>query len=173
MTALRADRRLYETENKDEIREEGEIGGRWLLAGVGSTIGASDVEKYGLKMKGGRVRYKGGAKLPNVKAASKPEDKAASKPEDKAKAAADREAKAEEEREEHVLRFGGGDEVTETETEAAAEGGADDSDRNKDEVPTWAGRTSPEAYLKRYPDGPKAELANAAIAARDGADGGS
>lgn len=60
-----------------------------------------------------------------------------------------------------------------TETEPAAEGGADDSDRNKGEVPTWPGRTSADKYLELYPTGPKAELAKAVIAARDGADGGS
>ncbi len=59
----------------------------------------------------------------------------------------------------------------------AAEGseeteGPDDSDRNNEGVLVWPGRTSPEAYLKRYPTGPKAELARAVIAARDdGADG--
>jgi hypothetical protein len=59
-----------------------------------------------------------------------------------------------------VLRFGEGQ-------------GAGNSDRNI-EVPDWPGRRSPEAYLRQYPTGPKAELAAAVIAARDdGAGGGS
>ncbi len=143
MGSLRADRRLYETPDKDAIVEEGDVRGRWLIAGIGGTIGASDVEKYGLSMKGGRVRYKGSPefpRLPKVKEASKPEDKAATEHEDKR------------------LKFGG-------------EEGPDDSDRNKP-APEWPGRTSPEKYLERYPTGPKAELALAVIAAKDdGADG--
>ena len=62
-------------------------------------------------------------------------------------------------------------------SEDEADGGSDfaedsdDSDRN-DEVPGWPGRTSPEAYLKRYPTGPKAELAKRVIDAKEaGADG--
>ncbi len=164
MASLRADRRLYETPEKDAIVEEGDVRGRWLLVGIGSTIGAGDVEKYGLSMKGGRVRYKGApefADLPDVKEASKPEDKAATGHEDK------------------VLRFGG-EQAEEKEITGTLKGSdlveptdADDSDRNEP-VPEWPGRTSPEAYLKRYPTGPKAELAKAVIAARDdGADGGS
>lgn len=54
------------------------------------------------------------------------------------------------------------------------EDGADDSDRNEDDVPEWTHRTSPEAYLRNYPNGENAELARAVIAAQDdGADGGS
>ncbi len=56
----------------------------------------------------------------------------------------------------------------------APDSGGDDSDRNNGAVLEWPGRTSPEAYLKRYPNGPKSDLARAVIAARDdGADGGS
>lgn len=144
MTSLRADRRLYETAEKDAIVEEGDVRGRWLIAGIGSTVGAGDVEKYGLSMKGGRVCYKGSPKfppLPKVKEASKPEDKAATEHEDKR------------------LKFGG-------------EEGSDDSDRNDEPVLEWTYRTSPEAYLKRYPTGPKAELAASIIAAKDDGVGG-
>ncbi len=143
MPTLKADRRLYETAEKDAIVEEGDVRSRWLIAGIGSTIGASDVMKYGLSMKGGRVRYKGSPEFddaPKVKEASKPEDKEASKPEDKR------------------LKFGG-------------EEGPDDSDRNRP-APEWPGRTSPEKYLERYPTGPKAELAAAVIAAKDDGAGG-
>ena len=62
----------------------------------------------------------------------------------------------------------------EPQEEEATEKEPDDSDRNNEPVPEWPGRTSPEAYLKRYPTGPKAELAAAVIAAQDnGADGAS
>ncbi len=151
MTSLRADRRLYETAEKDAIVEEGDVRGRWLVAGIGSTIGAGDVKKYGLSMKGGRVRYKGAPKLadlPKVKEARKPEDKAATGHEDK------------------VLKFGGED-------DDISDDSSDDSDRNDEPLPEWPGRSSPEAYLKRYPTGPKAELAAAILAAKAGADGGS
>ena len=172
MASLRADRRLYETPEKDAIVEEGDVRGRWLLVGIGSTISAGDVKKYRLSMKDGRIRYKGSPKfprLPKVKEASKPEDKAVTEHEDKR------------------IRFGGKaeEEITGTlKGSDLVEADADDSEEeeitgtiNVLEVvlpPEWPGRTSPEAYLKQYPTGPKAELAKAVIAARDeGADGGS
>ena len=168
MTALKADRRLYETPEKDAIVEEGDVRGRWLLAGLGSTIGASDVEKYHLEMKRGRVHYPGCPELetpPGVKKAPKPEDKAATEHEDKGllfKRA---------EREEKTLRFGG-----DGEDEEGGEDGEDDSDRNKEDAsepsPEWTDRMSAEKYIERYPTGPKAKLAAAVIAAQDdGADG--
>ena len=128
------------------------------LLGVGRTIGASDVEKYGLTFEGGRVRYEGAPELedlPESKEATKPEDKAVTQHEDK------------------VMTFGG---KPAGEDEPAEGDEEDDSDRNQDELPPpeWTGRTSPEAYLNRYPYGPKAEHARAVIDARDdGADGGS
>ena len=61
------------------------------------------------------------------------------------------------------------------EGQAAGADAADHSDRNEVELEEWPGRRSPEAYLKQYPTGPKAPLAQAhvdAAAARDdGADG--
>ena len=60
-----------------------------------------------------------------------------------------------------VLTFGGGEDPPD----------ASDPD---EAPPEWPGRMSPKLYLKRYPKGPKAELARAVIAAQDdGADGGS
>ncbi len=175
MTSLRADRRLYESRDKDVICEEGDVRSSWLLAGVGSTIGAGDVAKYGLTFEGGRVRYAGAPDLPDLpvlKEASKPEDKAATEHEDKS------------------IKFGGEgaqDEEAEIEriaSEDEADGGADfaeasdDSDRNTedepedDELEEWTRKSSPEAYLEKYPTGPAADLARSIIAAQEtGADG--
>lgn len=48
----------------------------------------------------------------------------------------------------------------------------DDSDRNDEAAPEWTGRMDVDKYIALYPDGPKAPLARAVIAARDdGADG--
>ena len=156
MASLRADRRLYETPEKDAIVEEGDVRGRWLIAGIGSTIGASDVEKYGLSMKGGRVRYEGApgfADLPKVKEASKPEDKAATEHEDKR------------------LTFGGVEDGDAASTDTVTLEAAEDFDQNKP-APEWLGRTSPEKYLERYPTGPRAKFAAEVIAAKDDGAGG-
>ena len=165
MASLRADRRLYETPNKDAICEEGDIRGRWLIAGIGSTIGASDVKKYGLSMKGGRVRYDGAPDLedlPEVKEASKPEDKEATKAEDK-------EASKPEDK---VMSFGGDTNTGDTSATLPepddAEGEPDDAEKEPD-VAVWTRKSSPEAYLKRYPKGPSAGLARDVIAAREAA----
>ncbi len=167
MTALRADRRLYETAERDGIVEEGDVRSRWLIAGVGSTIGESDVEKYGLTFEGGRVRYEGCPALEDIveeKEAAKPEDKAATEHEDKA------------------MTFGGedpedpgdsGEEPEESGDSGEEPEGSDDSDRNDEPPPKWPLKSTPEEYLAKSPDGPKAELALTVIAARDdGADGG-
>lgn len=150
VTALKADRRLYVTADKTRVVEEGDPAGSWLLYAVGRKIGEGDIQRYGLEAdEFGRVTYDGCPALPDPE--QPPKAKAKSK---KAKAKTETE--------------------TETEEDEAAEGGADDSDRNDGEVLEWPGRTSPEAYLKRYPTGPKADLAKAVIAAQDdGADGGS
>ncbi|MDK1102492.1 MAG: hypothetical protein QGD93_02545, partial [Actinomycetota bacterium] len=76
-----------------------------------------------------------------------------------------------------VLKFGGDkaaeeDEITGTlKGSDLVEADADDSDRNKP-VPEWPGRTSPEKYIELYPTGPKAELANEIIAAKNDGAGG-
>lgn len=92
MPTLKADRRLYVTADRSQIVEESDVRGAWLLASEGRTIGPSDVEKYGLSMKGGRVHYDGAPDLPAIevedeseaKQAETPEDKQAESPENKA-----------------------------------------------------------------------------------------
>lgn len=135
---LKADRRLYVTAEKDQVVEEGDPRGAYLLYAVGRVIGAGDIERYGLEAdEFGRVVYGGCPKLPEIVLDQEPDPE-----------------------------------------ESDDDQEPDDSDRNNeeppDEAPKWTGRTSVEAYLERYPDGPKSELARAVIAARDdGVDGGS
>jgi hypothetical protein len=145
MKKLTADRRLYLTVEKDRVVEEGDDRGAWLLYAVGRVIGAGDVELFDMKEDDfGRVIYEGCPRLPPPEA-EVIEDL--------------QEDEDGEEEAGKVLAFGGG-------------GEADDSDRNDDPVLEWPGRMGPKAYLKRYPTGPKAELAAAVIAAQDdGADG--
>lgn len=159
--ALQADRRLYETADRDAVVEHGDPRGRWLLAGVGSQIGASDVEKYGLKSRNGRLTYNGCPDLPRLtvgelKELGRHDDKMVRAHEDKAfvarhgmtreeKEAADEEAAAEEERRRRAARTGLRIDTLEdqeaAETAAAAEeageedegGAADHSDRNEAE----------------------------------------
>lgn len=84
MPTLIADRRLYVTDDRSEVVEEGDPKGAWLLAGVGSQIGEGDVVRYGLSMKDGRVHYGGPSDAePEAKQAAKPEDKQAPSPENK------------------------------------------------------------------------------------------
>lgn len=64
MATLISDRRLYLTADRSEVVEEGDVRGAWLLAGVGGQLGEGDVQKYGLSMSGGRVRYEGAPDLP-------------------------------------------------------------------------------------------------------------
>lgn len=84
MATLKADRRLYVTSDRSEIVEEDDPRGAWLLAAEGRPIGPSDVERYSLSLKNGRVYYDGAPGFPEAKQAAKPEDKMAAAPENKA-----------------------------------------------------------------------------------------
>ena len=156
MKKLTADRRLWLTAEKDQVVEEGDGEAAFLLAGAGRTIPVAEVERLELVDVDGRIVYPDGPTAEELQAA-----------EERAKRRGG--VKLEEVEEEisedapgKVLTFGGG------------EDSPDDSDRNDEAPPEWTGRMSPKAYLKRYPAGPKAELARAVIAAQDdGADGGS
>lgn len=55
MSTLVADRRLCVTADRSEVVEEGDVRAAWLLASEGRTIGPSDVERYGLSVKSGKV----------------------------------------------------------------------------------------------------------------------
>ena len=186
MKKLISDRRLYLTEDGDEVCEEGDPRARFLLVGAGGTISAAEVERLELGTKKGRVRYDGGPSVADLEKPKRGEGRASKVAE-----------------EEKVLVFGGdktggappidpapdgGEESEEVDSESAeasvangetpgedeaagADVVADDSDRNDGELEAWPGRRSPEAYLKQYPTGPKAELAQRHIDA--GADGAS
>lgn len=43
--------------------------------------------------------------------------------------------------------------------------GGQEDDANEDTTDTWDGKLAPDEYLKRWPDGPKAELARRLVAA--------
>ncbi len=147
---LISDRRLWLTAGEDQVVEDGDPAAAFLLVGVaGRTIPAEVVSRLKLTIsKKGRIEYPGAPKL------GKP-------------AKGGRAKEADEDAGGKVLKFGGGKDEA---AEAVAKG-SDDSDRNDAPAPDWPGLTSPEAYLKRYPTGPKAELAAAVIAANAGADG--
>ena len=55
MATLRADRRLYVTADREQIVEEGDQRGAYLLVGKGRNIGEGDVAKYRLAMQNRRV----------------------------------------------------------------------------------------------------------------------
>ncbi len=171
MATFKADRRLYETADRDALVEEGDPRGRWLLAGLTRTIGEADVKKYGLTMQDGRIVYEGcptefGELAPQVKEARAHEDKMLQAHADKsAEAKAERKAAAEAEGAEPdpVIRLG-----------SAPGDGSEDSDRNTEELGEWTLKSTPEEYLERYPTGKNAELAQRHIdAATDGASGDS
>lgn len=77
MATLRADRRLYVTADRSDVVEEGDVRGAYLLVAPGRNIGESDVAKYRLSVKGGKVV------VPEAKQAPAPENKMAAPPEDK------------------------------------------------------------------------------------------
>jgi len=167
MNDLISDRRLYLTEDGDAVVEEGDTRSRFLLSGKGSTIPAAEVNRLGLEVVDGRIAYPGVPK-PNELTGE-----------------ADAKQVEAEDRRGKVLQFGGDKTGGRDKVDPPGEPGTasvgrapasaeSDSDRNDGDVPEWTQRTSPEAYLERYPDGPNAELAKAVIAAREaGADGGS
>ncbi len=144
MKNLVTDRRLWLTAGEDRVVEDGDPEAAFLLVGVaGRTIPADVASKLQLQIVDGRISYPGSPDFEEaeVKAEEVEEDDDGGK----------------------VLRFGEGAQEEELEEEA------DDSDRNDEPAPDWPDRTSPETYLRRYPTGPKAELARAVIDAREAA----
>lgn len=97
MATLRADRYLHVTADRSRVVEEDDVDGAWLLVSPGSLIGEGDVQRYGMYVSGGRVRYDGCPRLPGdpaepapaSKQVAKPEDKMAARPEDKSADAAE------------------------------------------------------------------------------------
>lgn len=81
MASLKSDRRLYVTADRERVVEEGDLDAAFLLVGKNGIIGPSDVARYNLSHKGGKVV------LPGEKKAAKPEDKMVAAPEDKAEEA--------------------------------------------------------------------------------------
>ncbi|MDK1104294.1 MAG: hypothetical protein QGD93_11895, partial [Actinomycetota bacterium] len=64
MNHLIADRRLYVTVDKDQVVEEGDDRGAWLLYAVGRVIGAGDVKRFDMEEDDfGRVVYDGCPRL--------------------------------------------------------------------------------------------------------------
>lgn len=173
MMKLVSDRRLYLTEDGDQVVEEGDARARFLLVGAGGTISAAEVERLELTAEERRIRYPG---APSLEGPGSGEDRASEVKEPKKE-----------------LIFGGDktggrgkiDPPPETTADASVGEGSpgedaaagaevvDHSDRNNPgPPPEWPGRMSVDKYLERYPTGPKAELARAVVAAReDGADG--
>ena len=144
MKNLITDRRLWLTAGEDRVVEQGDPEAAFLLVGcAGREIPADVASRLQLKVIDSRIAYPGSPDFEE---------------------AAEAEEVEEEENAGQVLRFGEGAQEEELEE-------ADDSDRNNEPAPEWAGRTGPEAYLKRYPTGPRAELAARVIAANAGADG--
>lgn len=82
MPTLIADRRLYVTENRERVVEEGDPAAAFLLAGEGCRIHSDDVAAHDLAWKDGEVVYPGYGS--EVKQQPPPENKMAPKPEDKA-----------------------------------------------------------------------------------------
>ena len=164
MTHLIADRRLYVTVDRDQVVEEGDPNGAWLLYAVGRVIGAGDVKRFDMEEDDfGRVVYDGCPRLrpPEAKVIEELQE------DEDGEGATGR-----------VLKFGGDKAAEEEEITGTIDGSglveptdADDSDRNRP-VPEWPGRTSPEKYIELYPTGPKAELANEIIAAKNDGAGG-
>ncbi len=165
MKKLKADRRLWLTAEKDQVEEEGDGRAAFLLAGTGRTIPVAEAERLELVDVAGRIVYPDGPTAEELqKAEERAERRAALEVEtiDTADAGEVEEEEASEDAPGKVLTFGGG------------EDSPGDSARNHEAPPEWTKRMKPAAYLKRYPDGPNAELARAVIAAQDdGADGGS
>ncbi len=149
---LITDRRLWLTAGRDQVVEDGDPAAAFLLvARPGREIPADVASRLKLRIVRGRIVYPDSPDIEEVEEAEVEAE----------------EVEAGEDTGAATLRFGEGAQGDESEDES------DDSDRNDDEPLEWTGRTSPEAYLKRYPTGPKAELAAAVIAANAGADGGS
>ena len=144
MKKFTTDRRLWLTVDEKRVVEEGDPGARFLLcAGPGRTIQPEVAARVGIDVVDGRIVYPGS---PAFKKLDDGDTGAKEVDETGARP--------------KVIKIG-----------EAAQGDADDSDRN-DGAPEWPGRTSAEAYIKRYPTGPKAELARAVIAAKDDGAGG-
>lgn len=59
MASYTADRRLYLTEDRDRVVEEGDPDAAFLLAGAGTDIHPHDVEEFDLTKEGGEIRYPG------------------------------------------------------------------------------------------------------------------
>lgn len=78
MATLVADRRLYVSDDRSEIVEEGDVRAAYLLVAAGLQIGEGDVARYRLQMKDGKVWW------PDVKAAPEPENKMVEAPANKA-----------------------------------------------------------------------------------------
>lgn len=77
MASYISDRRLYVTEDRSEVVEEGDPRAAFLLAGENCEISSDDVAAHGLGWKDGKI-------VIGAKAAPKPENKMASAPENKA-----------------------------------------------------------------------------------------
>lgn len=197
---LKADRRLYYTADREAIVEEGDVRGRFLVAGIGRMIGASDVERYRLKLRNGRVWYKGCPDFPRLTEAEKKElgyaeDKMVRKAEDKAAPPAASSSEDEDGLVTHKMGAGAHSDRNEAEEdggtagaeeEQAAESEADgepaeassseemdgDAGGDSEELPAWPLTQSPASYLKRYPTGPNAELARRHVEAAEAEAGG-
>ncbi len=187
MKKLISDRRLWLTEDGDQVVEEGDERARFLLVGAGGTVAAAEVERLDLTTKKGRIRYAGGPSVAELTKPAKDESRASKvvEPETDISFGGDKTGGAppidppptggeSEEVDSEPAEASVANGETPGEDEAAGADVADDSDRNEGELEEWPGRRSPEAYLRQYPTGPKAELAKRHIdaAARDdGADG--
>ena len=151
MKNLITDRRLWLTAGEDRVVEDGDPAAAFLLVGVaGRTIPADVASKLQLQIVDGRISYPGS---PDFEEA---------------------EVKAEEVEAEDdggkVLRFGEGAQEEETEEdEDVPQITWTEVVEDAEPAPDWPDRTSPETYLRRYPTGPKAELARAVIDAREAA----
>ncbi len=147
MKNLVTDRRLWLTAGEDRVVEDGDPAAAFLLVGhAGRTIPADVAARLELDVVDGRIVYPGAPDIEGAQGAGE----------------------TDEEDEPKTHRFGGSTDAAEEE-EAEAE---EEAEEELEAVPDWPDRVGPEAYLERYPTGPKAELARAVIAAEDGADGG-
>lgn len=74
--AMKSDRRLYLSADKQRVVEEGDPDAAFLFAGVGGEILPDDANRYGLAYKGGKVllpRQQKAAQVPENKAVGAPE----------------------------------------------------------------------------------------------------
>ncbi len=143
MKKIIADRRLWTT-IEDEVVEDGDPRARFLLvACAGRKIPGEVAARLGIEVVDGRLTYPGAPEL---------EGDGGAKETDEGK-------------DPEVHKFGGARDKASTDAATVTVVDAP--------APEWTQKTGPEAYLKRYPTGPNAELAKAVIAYNAGADGAS